>query len=344
MQTHTTIRSWPSIIAGMACATATAAVLLEDVWRGAPFTTTHGLSILAIMVTIAAGHWAWSDLMSRRVFSGLALAVLSLAGTSYIVVASGARNAEHAVTRSSAIESRNADRASAAADVKRARDYHSTAKADETKECTRIGPQCEKRKRVVDAAWGHVLAQEARRSAMGPVELVNGGYVHAAKVLAAIPGVTASADLIEGKLTLLMPFVLVVLAEFGTVLFIARGLGTYPPSTSMAYYANGAPSGGSEVRTDGPVPSPDSPAVRLPTYTETIRSVKADRRTEKEEALAYLTTQLALGRTFPSQDTLAGLWNRPKQTVSDWLKEWSEAGLIPTPRRTVGRFKMLALA
>lgn len=332
MQTHTTIRSWPSIIVGLACASATALVLLEDVRQGAEITTTHLLSVFAILVTLCAGHWAWSDLSSRRWFSGVALAILSLAGTSYIVVASGARNAEHAAARSATVEARNSARAVADADIRRARSDHALAKADEAKECTRIGPQCEKRRKAVDAAWAHVLAQENRRATMGPAEAVNGGWAHAARVLAAVPGVSADAKVIEDKLILLMPFILVILAEFGTILFIARGLGTYPPS------------GGVDVRTDGPVPSPDSPAVRLPTYTETIRSVKADRRTEKEEALAYLTTQLALGRTFPSQDTLAGLWNRPKQTVSDWLKEWSEAGLIPTPRRTVGRFKMLSMA
>lgn len=333
MDTHTTIRSWPSIIAGLACAFATGAVLLEDVWRGAQLTTTHGLSVLAITVTIAAGHWAWQDLASRRLLSGLALLVLALTGTAYIVVASGARNAEHAVTRTSQIQSRNADRASATADIRRARDYHTQAKSEETKECTKIGPQCEKRKRAVDAAWTHVLSQEHRRATLGPVETVNGGWAHAARVLAAIPGVKVKPEAIEGQLVLLMPFVLVILAEMGTILFIARGLGTYPPS------------GSSPVRIDGPVPSPDSPAVRLPSYSDTIRAIKAERtdgRTAKEDAHADLMTQIGLGRTF-SQDELAERWDRPKQTVSDWCREWEAAGLIPT-RRTVGRFKMLMLA
>lgn len=337
MHTHTTIRSWPSIVAGLACAIATGAVLLEDVWRGAQVTTTHGLSVLAIMVTIAAGHWALSDVKSRRVISGIALAFLSLAGTAYIVVQSGARNAEHATSRTSAIESRNADRLSAAADVKRARDYHGTAKAEEAKECVRIGPQCEKRKRAVDMAWNHVLNQEHRRGTMGPLEVVNGGYVHAAKVLAAMPGVTASADVIEDKLTLLMPFILVVLAEMGTILFIARGLGTYPPS------------GGLDIRTVGPTPGP-MPGLALPTISETIEDIKRAngitvRRTDKKgEALVDLLAQLRAGHEFPSQDSLALRWGRPKQTVSDWVREWSEAGLIPEPRRIAGRTKMIAMA
>lgn len=331
MDTHTTIRSWPSIVAGLACAFATGAVLLEDVWRGAQLTTTHGLSVLAITVTIAAGHWAWQDLVSKRFLSGLALLVLALTGTAYIVVASGARNAEHAVTRTSQIEGRNADRASAAGDVKRARAEHALAKDEERKECVKMGTQCAKRQRAVDAAWAHVLAQEHRRASLGPVELVNGGWAHAAKVLAAIPGMTMKPADIEGQLVLLMPFVLVILAEMGTILFISRGLGTYPPSPN------------SPVRSDSPAPNPVSPTVRLPTYTETIRTIKAERtdgRTAKEEAHADLLTQIGLGKAF-SQDELAERWNRPKQTISDWMREWDRAGLIPT-RRTVGRFKMIA--
>lgn len=336
MDTHTTIRSWGSILLGIACASATAAVLLEDVWRGAQITTTHGLSVLAIMVTIAAGHLACKDLGQWRLLSGLPLLVLAIAGTAYIVVASGARNAEHAVTRSAQIMGRNADRLAVAGDVKRARADHAVAKAEEAKECVKIGQQCAKRQRAVDAAWAHVLAQEHRRAAMGPVETVNGGWAHAARVLAAVPGIKMQPADIEGQLVLLMPFVLVILAEMGTILFISRGLGTYPPTT---------PDRGGQMSglSDSPVPDRPSPTVRLPTYTETIRTIKAERtdgRTAKEEAHADLLTQIGLGKAF-SQDELAERWNRPKQTISDWMREWDRAGLIPT-RRTVGRFKMIA--
>ncbi|MFT3731132.1 MAG: hypothetical protein QM780_06860 [Hyphomicrobium sp.] len=58
----------------------------------------------------------------------------------------------------------------------------------------------------------------------------------------------------------------------------------------------------------------------------------------KEQALADLLDRLGQGLTIPSQDTLASDWGRPKQTVSDWLKEWRRIGIIPPPIRT-GRFK-----
>lgn len=58
----------------------------------------------------------------------------------------------------------------------------------------------------------------------------------------------------------------------------------------------------------------------------------------KEQALADILDRLGQGLTIPSQDTLASDWNRPKQTVSDWLKEWRRIGIIPPPIRT-GRYK-----
>ncbi len=58
----------------------------------------------------------------------------------------------------------------------------------------------------------------------------------------------------------------------------------------------------------------------------------------KEQALVDILDRLGQGLTIPSQDALASDWGRPKQTVSDWLKEWRRIGIIPPPIRT-GRYK-----
>ncbi|MBS0240298.1 MAG: hypothetical protein JSR89_17935 [Proteobacteria bacterium] len=58
----------------------------------------------------------------------------------------------------------------------------------------------------------------------------------------------------------------------------------------------------------------------------------------KEQALADILDRLGQGLTIPSQDALASDWGRPKQTVSDWMKEWRRIGIIPPPIRT-GRYK-----
>lgn len=49
----------------------------------------------------------------------------------------------------------------------------------------------------------------------------------------------------------------------------------------------------------------------------------------KSQALDDLMQRLADGRTIGSQDELASDWHRPKQTVSDWMREWRRIGVIP---------------
>jgi len=61
-------------------------------------------------------------------------------------------------------------------------------------------------------------------------------------------------------------------------------------------------------------------------------------RTDKQKALSELIGMLADGRTIPSQEYLSEHWLRPKQTVSDWLREWRRIGVIPSETR-VGRCK-----
>lgn len=67
----------------------------------------------------------------------------------------------------------------------------------------------------------------------------------------------------------------------------------------------------------------------------------------KAQAFDDLMQRLADGRNIGSQDELASDWHRPKQTVSDWMKEWRRIGIIPPPIRTgrcnatvVGRFEL----
>lgn len=63
-------------------------------------------------------------------------------------------------------------------------------------------------------------------------------------------------------------------------------------------------------------------------------------RTVKRQALSELLALLTAGQTIPSQDSLALRWNRPKQTVSDWLREWRRIGVVPSETR-IGRCKAM---
>jgi hypothetical protein len=102
------------------------------------------------------------------------------------------------------------------------------------------------------------------------------------------------------------------------------------------------PSNGSADKPSEPAPSnrptnepskPSNPPVE-PSNGPQRRAVS------KDEALAALLTDLALGRGFGSQDELAERFNRPKSTISVWLKDWTTQGLIPE-RSVRGRCKSL---
>lgn len=56
----------------------------------------------------------------------------------------------------------------------------------------------------------------------------------------------------------------------------------------------------------------------------------------KGRVLAFIQTEVALGRSIPRQADLVERFGVPRSTVSDWMGEWESDGLIP-PRRTVGR-------
>lgn len=79
---------------------------------------------------------------------------------------------------------------------------------------------------------------------------------------------------------------------------------------------------------------PDPPKI----VVRTVLSPSPTRRTSKQAALSDLLDRLGNGETIPSQDALAAVWNRKKQTVSDWMREWRRIGVIPSETR-VGRCK-----
>lgn len=97
-----------------------------------------------------------------------------------------------------------------------------------------------------------------------------------------------------------------------------------------------------------PTPSPAPPAlVAVPVEDEEDEDVPAlpaggSRVFSKQEALADLLTMTALGQTVDSQDALAARYGVRKGTISKWLTEWEEAGLIA--RAPNGRCKAIEAA
>lgn len=227
MTTTTTIRSWPAIGLGAFFAGITGYVLFEDVAHGAPITTSHLQTCAALVGAIAAGHMAWPALSKRdTLFQGLMLVVLALAATAYITVASGARNAETASFKTARIADNNAARVRELQQLARAEGMLTEAERKLDKDCVKGKASkgtCDGIRATVAVYAAAIKGHNATLRELGPELAPTAGYAHAAKVLVAA-GVPASAARIEERLSLLMPFVIVLIAELGTVAFLHLGL------------------------------------------------------------------------------------------------------------------------
>jgi hypothetical protein len=161
-----------------------------------------------------------------------------------VVVSAGARNA--VVTQAKQIDAnrQNSDYAAALdkladaeADLRAAKDTAKASAAAAAAECkTGKGKKCEGREatrdydaKQVEKAESHVLMMQARVKVTKPVADPHAGYAHAAKVLAALPYVTAEPEEIERRLDLLLPFVTVLIAEIGVLVFGGLSIGYRTP-------------------------------------------------------------------------------------------------------------------
>jgi hypothetical protein len=244
-------RSWSSIALGTFFAATTARVLFDDVVAGAPVSTTHALSLAALVAALASGHMALPELRARRVLTGAALGVLFLASTVYVAVSSGARNAEVASTKAASITANNEARqsavfklANAERDLTAAKAFHLIAVNDAATECkSGKGKRCDGASSTRDAAHknvetgeSHVTVGRQDLDRLKPIAVPNGGYAHAAKVVAAF-GIGDAAD-IEARLTLVLPFLTVLICELGTITFLGMGLGRRAPIRQVAHAAD----------------------------------------------------------------------------------------------------------
>jgi hypothetical protein len=104
----------------------------------------------------------------------------------------------------------------------------------------------------------------------------------------------------------------------------------------------------------------DSPEVVVPSHRPIVPTVEDDEENggtvvdrpkprpdtpegRREQVLAALLTDLAMGRTFPKQRALCETYNVPRSTMSNWLIAWQEDGVIPA-RQKIGRCKVLQTA
>ena len=237
MQTHTTrsraLQLHPAPLAlGIFFSLVTGFVLFDDVRHGAEITTSHVLSLAALVAALASGHWAWPQLRAGAIVPGLMLAVLFLGATSYVVISSGARNAEVAQAKAAFAVEANAKRAHELVRMAEAEKMLADAQRSHASECrSGKGKRCDGIAATVAVYAAAVKGHQATLAEIGPERKADAGYAHAGQVLAALPFVTADAGDIAARLTLLLPFLVVLISELGTITFMHIGIGHAPVAT-----------------------------------------------------------------------------------------------------------------
>lgn len=201
-------------------------VLFEDVIRhGAEITTGHVMTGLALIGGIAAGHYTIPELKARRVLSGLGCALMFLACTAYIVTVSGARNAETQAAKVARITNDNGERARLEAQLAINQERLDKARAEVASECgSGKGRKCAGKRETVSVYELAVAGVEAKLVNLAPVREPNAGWAHAGRIWSAMTGRDAKAA--SERLELLMPFLLVLITEIGTLVFTHMALRT----------------------------------------------------------------------------------------------------------------------
>lgn len=353
MKTTTTIRSPGALALGVFFTGVTGFTIFNDVWNGAAFTIAHLNAAAALVAAIAAGHMALPALWRGQVFPALGLAVIFVASTGYIVTSAGARNAEVSQHKAAAIlktnEERTAQRAKvgeAEVDAEKAKADYDTAKQLAARECASgKGRRCDGRIETRDSAAkdleraeSHAGMMRGRLAMLGPEEQPFAGYRHAAAVFAAAG--LGDAAIIEARLELLLPFVLVLISEVGTLVFLGMALGHRDNTGNLQAAEKSAETvtatvGNNDNSCDG-CPPPRG-GHRATVAGGSLRTVAS-----KAAAEADVIRLVARGERLPSQDALAARWGVHKGTASKWLADFETRGLISRHRE--GRAKRVAAA
>lgn len=240
MTTSITLKSPGALALAVFFALVTARTIFDDVWHGAEVTTAHLQSLAAIVAALASGHFIWPQMRQAHIGAVIGLILTFTAGTAYVVVSAGTRNADTLQAKVAKVETLNAQRqaqtkklSEAEADLIEAGAAAKAAADAADKECSSgKGTRCDGRSntrdyaaRDLEKAQSHAALMRAKLDMLAPEADPHGGYAYFAEVLAATPWVTATAISIEARLVLLMPFIVVLISEIATLTFSGMAIG-----------------------------------------------------------------------------------------------------------------------
>ena len=295
-----------AIALGALCALGAAGILLEDIRHSGEITIDHGLSLIVIAGTIAAGHFAVGEARRWRLPTAAALALLFGVGSVFCVSTTAGRTAALSQSMTAAADAANEGRKLLLAELAQAKMQLGLAQTQVGVECkTGFGPKC--------TAWqGRERAYQAliretgdKLAKLPPDRIGDMKLQNTAAVLAALTG--GDRARIEPALGLILPLIPALFLELGSILFLGIGLGH-----------------GTQAKAKSGMVAPITP----PT--------DGGQRTSKAEAEAQVVNLLRFRKgKLPTQGELARLWRVDQSTVSRWCADWNRRG-ITDRQRAVG--------
>lgn len=259
MQHHRTIIRSPGAAAlGALCTLGTFVVLFWYVRSPGDFTLNHVYILLALAVTYGAGHFMWDAFGEKTVggfLRGLAFLLLFAVGTVICVGLSGGRSAEILERKATEADHENGRRiaheakivvanterrdARAAADKAQA-DADEAARQAATECASGRGSRCDGKTKTAEVATvraaaffrrfeqveAHYWVLAAQLDQFKAPVAANAELRNLAKVLAHITGRDEQASF--ASVLLLLPYMLALMTEFGSIVFFKHGIGHVP--------------------------------------------------------------------------------------------------------------------
>ena len=277
------------------------------------WTIKHGLTVLTVAGTIAAGHLCLDAMKLRRALACIGFAVLFLLGTGLVVVQSIGRQVETSETKHLSAEATNAARATIQADMARAMAMRDEAAGKMARECASgYGKRCRGIQATLDVYTAAVTGHQANLAKLGPAVPVDPTAAHVAKT-AAVFGFDATK--VKSGFLIVEPFLITLFFEIGSVI----ALGFAMPARVSASRPTVSVSDFVEKTT--------------PATSRAVTWAETDELTDDQlEALRKLIAKA--GRPLNNNE-VARLCNVRKGTASKWVSRGVSAGLMS--RQRVGR-------
>ncbi len=196
---------------------------------------------------------------ARRFGIALGMVILTAASLAYVATMSGARNAEQSVLKAERIESDNRERERISKLREQAQAMLSTATLKAAEECaTGKGSKCEGRTTTRDVYDAAVRGHDSKLEKLGPTVTPNAGYKAAAEAITRLPWTShrKTAE-VEKDLIVLLPWLAVLIAELGTIVFLSSALGhksvpSFSDSVQSSFSTVDAPSARAALMDNGP--------------------------------------------------------------------------------------------